>query len=274
MTLRARDVSWCLGGTVIVDGITVEVEAGSTLGLLGPNGSGKSSLLRLLAGLRRPSSGSVLIDDDEIASVDRRALARRIALVEQETTTELDLTVAEVVALGRTPYRSAWGPARAADVEAVNQALARTDADPLAQRRWHTLSGGERQRVQIARALAQQPSELLLDEPTNHLDVAHQFALLELVRQLPMTAVVALHDLNLAASFCDVLLVLQRGAVVAAGSPAEVLTEELVRSVYGMDCEITRTAQDERPHIRFVGTSAASRRRSQAVSRSDGVGGA
>lgn len=254
MTLEAHDVSWRLGGAVILDGITVEVESGATLGLLGPNGSGKSSLLRLLAGLRRPSSGSVLLDGAEIAGIGRRSLARRIALVEQETSTELDLTVAEVVALGRTPHRGAWAPASAADVEAVDDALARTDATALARRRWHTLSGGERQRVQIARALAQQPSELLLDEPTNHLDVAHQFALMELVRWLPVTAVVALHDLNLAASFCDALVVLRQGEVVAAGSPAEVLTEDLVRSVYGMDCEISRP--DGRPHIRFVGTSS------------------
>ena len=255
MTLRARDVSWSLGGTVIVDGVAVEVATGSTLGLLGPNGSGKSSLLRLLAGLRRPSSGTVHLDDEEISGIGRRALARRVAVVDQEATTELDLTAAEVVALGRTPHRSTWGATQHTDLGAVDEALARTGADSLAHRRWHTLSGGERQRVQIARALAQQPSELLLDEPTNHLDIAHQFALLELVGHLPVTAVVALHDLNLAASFCDALLVLHHGEAVAAGKPEQVLTEDLIRTVYGMDCEITRPEPDGHPHIRFTGTA-------------------
>ncbi|MGI8311442.1 ABC transporter ATP-binding protein [Saccharopolyspora hattusasensis] len=255
MSLRALDVSWSRGGAAIVNGIRIEVEPGSTLGLLGPNGSGKSSLLRLLAGLRQPSSGRVLVDDVDITGIGRRALARRIALVEQESTTELDITVTEVVSLGRTPHRSSWGTAQDTDAEAVRRALMHADLEALADRRWHTLSGGERQRVQIARALAQQPTELLLDEPTNHLDIAHQFALLELVRRLPVTAVVALHDLNLAATFCDGLVVLQRGAVVAAGSPAEVLTEDLVRTVYGVECAITKPNPEGPPHIRFTGTA-------------------
>ncbi|GAA4878307.1 ABC transporter ATP-binding protein [Saccharopolyspora cebuensis] len=252
MSFRTRELSWHAGGALIVDGISTEVEPGRTLGLLGPNGSGKSSLLRLLAGLRRPSAGSVLLDERELGGFGRRELARRVAVVEQESSTELDLSVRDVVALGRTPHRTGWGGEHPDDAAAVRRALAATGLDGLAERRWHALSGGERQRTQIARALAQEPSELLLDEPTNHLDIAHQLELLALIRTLPLTTVVALHDLNLAAGYCDRLLVLAGGRAVAAGAPADVLTEDLVAEVYGVACEVVATPEGA-PHIRFRG---------------------
>ncbi|PRX49935.1 iron complex transport system ATP-binding protein [Prauserella shujinwangii] len=252
MSLRAREVSWTAAGTVVVDRVSMHVEPGSTLGVLGPNGSGKSTLLRLLAGLRRPSAGAVYLDGRELAGLGRRTVARRVAVVEQQVGTEVDLTVAEVVALGRTPHRGTWGGMRAADESAVDDALARTGLTHLARRRWHSLSGGERQRAQIARALAQEPAELLLDEPTNHLDIAHQLDLLGLVRRLPVTSVIALHDLNLAATFCDTVLVLSGGRAVAAGPTGDVLTEELIRQVYDVRCELVRNGPGERPHIRFL----------------------
>lgn len=250
--LLADEVSWSADGAVIVDGISLRVEPGSTVGLLGPNGSGKSSLLRLLAGLRRPLRGAVLLGGTDLREIGRRDLARRVAVVEQEVSTEIDLTVAEVVALGRLPHRSSWGGVRDGDHAAIADALRHTGLRPLAARRWHSLSGGERQRAQIARALAQQPSELLLDEPTNHLDIAHQLAVLDLVRRLPLTSIVCLHDLNLAATFCDSLLVLAGGRAVAAGDPRDVLTENLVHRVYGVRCDISTDRPGGPPHIRFL----------------------
>lgn len=250
MSPTAREVSWQVGGALILDGVSLRAEPGSTLGLLGPNGSGKSSLLRLLAGLRRPSAGAIDIDGRAMAGWSRRELSRRIAMVEQQVSTEVDLTVAEVVGLGRTPHRGGWGGSRPEDDEIIQRSLVRTGLDGLGHRRWHSLSGGERQRAQIARALAQEPAELLLDEPTNHLDVAHQLELLALVRELPVTAVIALHDLNLAGMFCDELVVLDRGRVVAAGAPRDVLTAELVGEVYGVRCEVSSV--DGNPHVRFM----------------------
>lgn len=252
MTLRADAVSWAIDGTVIVDRVSLRVEPGSTVGLLGPNGSGKSSLLRLLAGLRRPTGGAVLLDGTDIRRWRRRDVAQRMAVVEQQVGTEVDLTVAEIVHLGRIPHRTAWGGAGDGDAEAVADALKRTGLDHLAHRRWHSLSGGERQRAQIARALAQNPTELLLDEPTNHLDIAHQLSLLQLVRELPVTTVVCLHDLNLAAAFCDSLIVLADGIAIAAGPPGVVLTEDLVRTVYQVSCVVTTDLADGRPHVRFL----------------------
>lgn len=250
MTLRAGEVRWTRSGRVVLDGVTVDPAPGSTVGLLGPNGSGKSSLLRLLAGIDRPDSGVVQLDGRDLHRMSRRAVARRVAMVGQHAETDLDIAVRDVVRLGRIPHSSVFGGG-GDDTAAVAVALSATGLDGMADRLWHTLSGGERQRVQIARALAQEPSELLLDEPTNHLDIAHQLEILALIRTLDVTAVVALHDLNLAAMFCDHVVMLSAGRVVAAGSPVEVLTEELVADVYGVRCRIT--VDDAGPYVRFVG---------------------
>ncbi|MFI9208471.1 ABC transporter ATP-binding protein [Streptomyces sp. NPDC053253] len=255
--LRADRVSRSVGGSPVLDGVSLAPRPGTVTGLLGPNGSGKSTLLRLLAGVLAPDSGVVTLDGDPLGALGRRTVARRLAAVEQQADTQVDLTVLDVVRLGRVPHRRAWTPASAADEAAVRSALARTGLADKAGRSWRTLSGGERQRVQIARALAQEPRELLLDEPTNHLDIQHQLDLLALVASLRLTAVVALHDLNLAATYCDRLVVLAEGRVVARGTPDEVLTEELIAEVYRVRATVTRPAPGDRPHIRFLGTLPA-----------------
>ncbi|NEA89924.1 ABC transporter ATP-binding protein [Streptomyces sp. SID7958] len=256
-TLAADRVSRALDGRLIVDGVSLTPRPGSVTGVLGPNGSGKSTLLRLLSGVLAPASGIVTLDGRPLGDWGRRAVARRVAVVEQHSDTLVELTVLDVVRLGRIPHRRAWTPATAADEEAVRSALERTGLTGRADQPWHTLSGGERQRVQIARALAQEPRELLLDEPTNHLDIQHQLDLLKLIVELPVTSVVALHDLNLAAMYCDQVVVLRGGRVVAAGTPGDTLTEPLIADVYGVRTEVTRSGPGDRPHIRFLGTVAA-----------------
>jgi iron complex transport system ATP-binding protein len=250
MTLSAQRVGWNASGRTIVDGVTLEVRPGRVLGLVGPNGSGKSSLLRLLCRLRRVSSGVVRLDGQAIDAVPRRALAQRLAFVEQQGSTEVELSVCDVVRLGRTPHRAAlasWSPA---DESAVAAALDRVGLADRHEQIWHTLSGGERQRVQLARALAQCPSELVLDEPTNHLDIRHQLAILTLVRRLGVTCIVALHDLNLASLFCDEIAVMDAGRMVAAGSPEQVLTPALIRKVFGVDVVVRTDASGHR-HIEY-----------------------
>ncbi|MFE1114089.1 ABC transporter ATP-binding protein [Streptomyces rochei] len=255
-TLVADRVSRAFDGRLILDGVSLAPRPGSVTGLLGPNGSGKSTLLRLLSGVLAPASGVVTLDGRPLGDWGRRAVARRVAVVEQHADTLVELTVLDVVRLGRIPHRRAWASAGDADEDAVRTALERTGLTGRADRFWHTLSGGERQRVQIARALAQEPRELLLDEPTNHLDVQHQLELLNLIAELPVTSVVALHDLNLAAMYCDQVVVLRQGRVVAAGPPGDTLTESLIADVYGVRAEVTRPGPDDRPHIRFLGTVA------------------
>jgi len=249
VTLRADQVSWTRSGRLVLDGVTVEPAPGATVGLLGPNGSGKSSLLKLLAGVDRPSRGKVHLDHEPVARMPRRALARRVAMVAQHAETELHVTVRDVVRLGRIPYTGMIG-ADPDGARVVDAALAATGLVDMTDRYWHMLSGGERQRVQIARALAQDPDHLLLDEPTNHLDIAHQLEILALVRQLNVTTVVALHDLNLAAMFCDHVVVLSAGRIVATGAPVQVLTEPLIAAVYGVRCRVS--IDDGLPHVRFA----------------------
>ncbi|WP_338118598.1 MULTISPECIES: ABC transporter ATP-binding protein [Paracoccus] len=171
MSIAATNLGWSVGRRTILNDVSVTVAPGTILGLLGPNGSGKSSLLRLLAGLRRPDRGRVTLDGQDIAGMRRRDLARRVALVQQHAATEMNVTVQDVVMLGRTPHRAPLSGCSAADLAAVDTALAQVGMTERRDQGWQSLSGGERQRVQIARALAQEPRELFLDEPTNHLDI-------------------------------------------------------------------------------------------------------
>ncbi|SCL13831.1 iron complex transport system ATP-binding protein [Micromonospora nigra] len=249
--LAVTDVAVSARAVRILDGVTCAVAAGSLVGLLGPNGCGKTTLLRAVAGLARPHRGEVALDGDPVAGLPRRAAARRMALVAQHAETDLDLTVRDVVLLGRIPHRRSRWADSPTDLSAAAGALGRVGLDGYADRRWHTLSGGERQRVQLARALAQEPDLLLLDEPTNHLDVRHQLHLLHLVRRAGLTTLAALHDLNLAAMFCDAVVVLRAGRVVAAGPPAEVLTPGLIAEVYEVRADVAAHPVTGRPVVTY-----------------------
>ena len=241
MTLHAVDIRWTRGGHPILNGISFEPDAGETIGLIGPNGSGKSSLLRILAGIVAPDSGDVLLSGHSLGTLRRRRIARRVAMVDQHSDTDVDISVRDVVRLGRIPHHGIFGGDTSDDDTAIARALEDTGMTSKATRRWHTLSGGERQRVHIARALAQQPTELLLDEPTNHLNIQHQLDILTLVAGLPLSSYIALHDLNLAAMFCDRIIVLNNGTIVASGTPDDVITEHLVRTVYNVHATVTNT---------------------------------
>jgi iron complex transport system ATP-binding protein len=251
MSITVDRVSYAVDDRLVLQGVSLTVPKGKVFGLLGPNGSGKSSLLRLICRLRKVQSGVIRLGIDDIADIPRGRLARRIAFVEQLSNTEAQLTVRDVVCLGRTPHRGLLLPWSEKDEAAVEEALVRVDMGDRSHQRWQTLSGGERQRVQLARALAQTPTELILDEPTNHLDIQHQLDILSLVSRLGITCIVALHDLNLAAMFCDSLAVLQRGEVVAAGSPEAVLTETLIESVFGVRAHIEKSRVHGRYNIQY-----------------------
>ncbi|ABR62886.1 ABC transporter ATP-binding protein [Sinorhizobium medicae] len=238
MTLSAREISWSAGGTDILKEVSLTLETGEFLGIIGPNGSGKTSLMSLIAGIRKPRKGEVFLDGSPIAALGRRAVAQRLALVEQQAETGERITARQAVELGRTPYLGPLSPWSPQDDAIVDAALRNVDMGHLADRLWHTLSGGERQRLHIARALAQESKILLLDEPTNHLDIGHQISLLDLVRRQDRTVVAALHDLNHAAMFCDRIAVMQGGRLVALGRPQEVLTVERIRAVFGIEVEV------------------------------------
>jgi len=252
MTIKADNLIWKIGRKTVVDGVSFEARPGRVLGLLGPNGSGKTSLLRLIAGLRRPWSGRVLLDHTDLSTIARRAVAQRVAFVEQHASTNASLRVIDVIKLGRFPHRSMFSGWTGADDLAVENAIERTGLQNKQNERWQTLSGGEKQRAHIARALAQTPKELILDEPTNHLDIQHQMSLLKLITSLPVTSIIALHDLNHAATFCDDLLVMQAGKVVASGPPETVISEHLLKDVFRVDARVELSPYSARPHIHFL----------------------
>lgn len=252
MSITAENVTWKVGKKVIVNNVSLRVSQGQTVGLLGPNGSGKSSLLRILAGLRRPHAGSVCLDGHNIAKLPKKQLAKRVAFVEQHGMTESNMRVRDVVKLGRIPHHTAFSGWSAQDDETVYSALKRVDMLDKSDQGWLSLSGGERQRVHIARALAQVPSEILLDEPTNHLDIHHQIQLMSLISALPVTSIVAIHDLNHASMFCDALIVMQQGQVVAMGTPQEILTETLLWDVFRVKTKVEISAFHGKKHIHYL----------------------
>ncbi len=254
MHLLARDLSIQLGGRQVIDRVSWTVATGKWVGLLGPNGSGKTTLLRTVAGLL-PYSGQLELDGNATASWDLRELARALAFVRQSTNVAFDFRVADFVLLGRVPYGSALTGYTNEDVERLEAILVETDLTHLRHRSILHLSGGELQRVVLAQALLQEPSVLLLDEPTTHLDVEHQFTLLQTVanrvKNTGLTVVSSFHDLELASRFADELLVLKDGRVAGAGRPTDVVTPEMIRSVFRMKSE-TETIDNGSLRINYL----------------------
>lgn len=237
-------LSFSYGERKAVDAVDLAVRPGEMVGVVGPNGAGKSSLMAILAGVRSHYQGSCRFDGKEIADWNRRELARRVAFIPQTLRLEFPFTAEQVVFMGRTPHCHGLFET-AADRAAVDRALALTDAGQFAARPFGELSGGEKQRVVLASALAQEPEVLLLDEPTTFLDLKHQLGLYALLRQLAREgrAVIAVtHDLNLAATYSDRLVVMACGQAVADGSPREVLRADMVERVFGAKVDVIQTA--------------------------------
>lgn len=243
MNLEVKEVSGGYGGKLVLDGVTCAIPAGSIVSLVGPNGSGKTTLLKMIGRVLRPSAGAVILDGRDMAGLQSGALARMLALLPQSPHVSAGLTVAELVAYGRFPHRRPFGLLSAHDRQVVDEALALTRLQPLRGRSVQTLSGGERQRAWIAMTLAQQPRLLLLDEPMTFLDICCQLEILELVCQLKrkggITVVMVLHDLNLAASCSDQMIMLKEGKVRHAGPPAAIMTAENLLDVFEIRARVT-----------------------------------
>ncbi len=256
--LEAEHVSFAYGGRPAIADVALAVDEGEMLAIAGPNGSGKSTLLGLLAGTRRPSAGSVRLGGRNLRDYDRRALARAIAVVPQETGIAFPYRVAEMVLIGRAPHLHGIGLERPHDVAAAERAMERAGVLALADRPLAELSGGERQRVIVARALAQEPRVLLLDEPTTFLDLRHAIEILDLVvdlnRRERLTVVAVLHDLTVAAMYFPRLVFLRDGRLAVDGAPATVVTEAVIRDVFDVDVEV-RTSADGVPTVRPRGRS-------------------
>ncbi|MFF8955787.1 ABC transporter ATP-binding protein [Streptomyces sp. NPDC014894] len=251
-SLTLTGITYETAGRTLLHGVDLDARPGETVGLVGPNGSGKTTLLRCVYGTLRPAAGRVLLDGDDLTALGPKARARRVASVPQDSPGEFELTVREIVAMGRAPHKRFWEQDSASDADAVDDALDRLSITCLADRAFPSLSGGERQRALVARALVQRPALLVLDEPTNHLDIRYQLEILGLIRALGTTSVLALHDLNLAAYYCDRIHVLKAGRVVASGTPHEVLTSELLAEVYEVAAEIAVHPVTGAPAITYL----------------------
>ncbi|MFF2194170.1 ABC transporter ATP-binding protein [Streptomyces sp. NPDC058157] len=250
--LSVEGLRYEVDGRRLLDGIGLTARPGETVGVVGPNGSGKTTLLRCVYGTLRPTAGRVLLDGADVSALGVKERARRVAVVPQDAAGTFGLTVREVVSMGRSPHKRFWEQDGPDDRRHVARALEEVGVSGLAGRRFDGLSGGERQRALVARALVQEPGLLALDEPTNHLDIRYQLEVLGLVRRLPVTGLLVLHDLNLAASFCDRLYVLAGGRVVAEGAPGQVLTEELLAEVYGVATRIAVHPATGAPSIVYL----------------------
>lgn len=259
MSLSVQHLSFSYGPRRILENVSFEVAPGAFCALLGPNGSGKSTLVKAIAGVHRAKSGTVAVEGRETTSLGRRELATVVGYVPQAGDAPFDLTVREAVMLGRTPH---FGIApRAEDRAKVEDAIARMGLEDIAERSMSELSGGQAQRALIARALAQDTRVLLLDEPTSALDLRYQIETLQLVRQITreegISALIAIHDLNHAARYCDQIVVLHGGRLVADGSPAEALRAPVLRTVYEVDVEVTGLddAVEVRPRVDAQGVT-------------------
>ncbi|GGU74599.1 ABC transporter ATP-binding protein [Streptomyces albospinus] len=251
MRIEIEDLHVAYSGRTVVAGAHLVAAEGEITGLVGPNGSGKSTLLRTVYRHLKPTAGRVLLAGTDLRELSAVQSARHVAALPQERGSDFELTVREVVAMGRTPYKRAFAGDDAVDRDMIARALADVGMEAAAGRRFTTLSGGERQRVLLARAFAQNPEVLVLDEPTNHLDIRHQVELLALLRAQRRTTLVSLHDLNAAAAVCDRLHVLSAGAVVASGAPRDVLTPALLAEVFGVRAAVVDHPLTGDPLIAF-----------------------
>ena len=235
----------------ILKGISIDSGKKELVGIIGPNGSGKSTLLKCIYRVLKADAGAVYLDGEELYSMNAKSSAKKMAVVAQHNYYNFDFSVREVGLMGRAPHKKALERDNAKDYQIVEEALRTVQMEQFADRRFSTLSGGEQQRVILARALAQQTPALILDEPTNHLDITHQIMLMELVKTLDVTVISAIHDLNIAAAYCDRIYILKDGVLEGCGTPAEVLTPETIKRIYKVDAEVAYDSHGKM-HILFL----------------------
>jgi iron complex transport system ATP-binding protein len=257
--LTARDLAFAYDGRSVLNGVSLNLKSEEFVGLIGPNGSGKTTLLRVLLGFLR-GSGEVALCGSRLSDLSRAEIAKFATIVQQDTRVDFAFTAREIVAMGRTPYLGRFTPEGVRDKEAITCAMRQTDTEVFIERSVMELSGGERQRVHLARALAQETKVILLDEPTANLDLTHQFEALQLVKQFTRAgggAIAAIHDLSLAARFCDRLLLLLNGEIVATGKPEEVITEDHLSRYFSLRARVRRDDETGSLLVHPLGTEGA-----------------
>lgn len=250
MNIKTENIKMTLDKNEILKGINIEVDKGEVIGIIGPNGSGKSTFLKCIYRVLKPSSGVIKLDNVDMRNLSVKESSKSLGVLSQHNDYNFDFTVKDMVLMGRSPHKKFMERDNKEDYDIVNDALRKVDMLELKDRSFQSLSGGEKQRVILARALTQQPKCLILDEPTNHLDIKYQLQIMRIVKSLKIEVIAAIHDLNIAAMYCDKIYVLKNGEVVSYGTPKEVLTKKLIKDVYEVDSEVS--IKDNRVHITYM----------------------
>ena len=250
MNIKAENINITLEKNNILKDINIEVDNKEVVGIIGPNGSGKSTLLKCIYRVLNPSKGVIKLDNININNISVKESSKKLAVLSQHNNYNFDFTVKDIVLMGRSPHKRFMERDNKEDYDIVNEALKMVEILELKDRSFQSLSGGEQQRVILARALAQQPKCLILDEPTNHLDIKYQLQVMRIVKKLDIEVIAAIHDLNIAAMYCDKIYVVKDGEVIKYGTPKEVLTEKLIKEVYEVDAEVI--LNNERVYISYL----------------------
>lgn len=251
MRIDTQDIRLSYGAKEILKGVSINVPCKQFVGVIGPNGSGKSTMLKCIYRVLKPTGGCISLNGEDLEGISYRESAKKMAVLAQHNYYNFEFSVREVVLMGRAPHKRTMERDNAKDYEIVDEALKTVGMYDFIDRDFSTLSGGEQQRVILARALAQQTPCLILDEPTNHLDITHQLQLMRMVKNLNVTVISAIHDLNIAAMFCDRIYVLKNGEIAAHGETEEVLTRELISDIYKVEAEIVKDHKGQM-HILFL----------------------
>lgn len=250
--LNVKNISFSIDGKTILKDISFEVKNGSFVGVIGPNGSGKSTLLKNIYRIYRPDNGEITIDNKSLAKMKDKDCAKEIAVLAQESNTQFDFTVEQIVKMGRYPYKSVFQDYSKEDLEMVKRMLHRVGLTDYANRSFSNLSGGEKQRTLIARALVQNTDFLILDEPTNHLDIGYQIQLMDLVKSLGITTLSAIHDMNIAAMYCDYLIVMKDGQIVDSGTVEEVITSQMLKEIFGVNSYVGKNPINNKLQVSYM----------------------
>ena len=252
MKLEIKDITYSIDSKLIVDGVSLGIEEGSFVGLVGPNGCGKSTLLKNIYKVYKPDRGAAYIDGKSIAEMSSKDTAREMAVMQQENNVEFDMTVYDMVMLGRYSHQKMFGNDKLKERQIVLDGIKEVGLEGYEERSFLSLSGGEKQRTLVARALVQKTDLIILDEPTNHLDIGYQYQIMNILKRQTMTVFSSLHDLNIAACYCDKIVLMKKGKIVYVGTPEEVFVPDKILKLFGVATKITTNEVTGKPNIMFI----------------------
>lgn len=252
--VQVKNLKFSIDKKEILKDISFNVPKGSFIGVIGPNGCGKSTLLKNIYRLHKPSSGNILLDNKELSNMKDKECAKEIAVLAQESNSQFDFTVEQIVKMGRYPYKSMFEDYSKNDLKMVEDMLKKVGLNNYSDRSFSNLSGGEKQRTLIARALVQDTDFLILDEPTNHLDIGYQIQLMDLIKSLNITTLSAIHDMNMASMYCDYLVVMKDGEVINFGKVNDVITSSMLKDVFGVNAYVGMNPINKKLQVSFMHT--------------------